>query len=171
MDLLAAMAGIDASEWDKTARGLAEEVVNMCGRLALTVAIAGGMVSEYGGEVDEAFVNVLRKNGIGEQEDDGEEGGGMTVEDRVIKSSLGMIEKSGKKNSKLTLALFHHFAVHPEDVPVPTDVFAALTLTLVGGTSSDEMTLKLRGCLTTLLNYNLLKGSVAEGSGVFMHGV
>ena len=70
----------------------------------------------------------------------------------------------------MILTLFNHFAVFPEDVPVPTDVFTALTPILVGGAPSDKTTLKLRGCLTTLLNYNLLKGSVAEGSGVFMHG-
>lgn len=56
-------------------------------------------------------------------------------------------------------------AVHPEDVHVPTEVLTAL-----GDMALDKMTLKQRGCLTTLLNYNLLKGSVAEGSGVFMHG-
>ena len=52
------------------------------------------------------------------------------------------------------------------------DVFTALTpIVIMDGTAaSDKTTLKLRGCLTTLLNYNLLKGSVAEGEGVFMHG-
>ena len=66
LDLLVATAGIDLASQDEAARGLAVEVVNLCGRLALTVAIAGGMVAEYGGSVDEAFVNVLRDEGIGE---------------------------------------------------------------------------------------------------------
>ena len=48
LDLLAATAGIDAESWEEEegapGRGLALEVVNMCGRLALTVAIAGGGV-------------------------------------------------------------------------------------------------------------------------------
>ena len=89
LDLLAATAGIDllSLEEDQVVRGLAAEVVNMCGRLALTVAIAGGMVLEYGGEIDKAFVNVMREEGMGEQDDDGEDGSSMTVEDRVIRLS------------------------------------------------------------------------------------
>ena len=108
----------------------------------------------------------------------------MTVEDRVIKSSLKMIEKSGEtknekneknesKHAHMTLAIFAHFAVFPEDVPVPLDVFTVLTRALAGPgcEPSKRTTMKIRACLKTLLNYNLLKGSTSEGSGVFMHGM
>ena len=171
LDLLVATAGIDASEWDEEARGLAMEVVNMCGRLALTVAIVGGMVLEFGGHVDTEFVDMLREEGLGGQDDD-EEGGGATVEDRVIKSSLAMIEKSGaKKNSEMMLAIFSHFAVFPEDVAVPLDVFTTLTKTVAGCEPSKKATMQIRASLTTLLAYNLLKGSTSAGAGVFMHDI
>ena len=70
----------------------------MCGRLALTVAIAGGMISEFGGEIDEGFVSMLREQGLQDQEhEDNENGGdGRTVEERVIRSGLAMISKGGK---------------------------------------------------------------------------
>ena len=64
----------------------------------------------------------------------GAEGGdGMTVEDRVIRSSLTMITKGGKKNnSEMTLSIFNLFAAFPEDVAVPFDVFVALLAGLQG---------------------------------------
>ena len=38
---------------------LAQEVLKLCGRLALTVSIAGGMVRAYGGCVDEDLLELL----------------------------------------------------------------------------------------------------------------
>ena len=54
LELLAATAGIemDSLEADEEARRLALQAVTMSGSLALTVSIMGGMVSEYGGIVD-----------------------------------------------------------------------------------------------------------------------
>lgn len=173
LDLLAATAGIDSESWEEEegARGLALEVVNMCGRLALTVAIAGGMCVEAGGEVDCLLVETLREEGLQHQDDEG--GEGMTVEDRVIRSSLTMISKGGKKkNSAMTLSIFNLFAAFPEDVAVPFDVFAALSKLITGTEEgSKKSMLQLRSSITTLLNYNLLKGSTTEGSGVFMHDI
>ena len=54
---------------------------------------------------------------------------------------------------------------------VPVDVFAALApLVSIEGGTAHKTTMGIRASLKSLLNYNLLKGSVAEGSGVFMHG-
>lgn len=144
LDLLTAAAGIDLASQDEAARGLAMQVVNLCGRLALTVAIAGGMVLEFGGDIDDEFVGYLREEGMAEQGDDGK------VEDRIIKSSLAMIGKS--KNNEVTLALFGLFAVFPEDVPVPLDVFTALAKLVTGSQPSKKMTMQIRASLATLLN-------------------
>ena len=99
LDLLMATAGINIDDGPLNgplsveARGLATEVVNLCGRLALTVAIAGGMVCASGSAIDQEFVEVSREEGLREEED--EEGSDVTVEERVIKSSLTMIAKGG----------------------------------------------------------------------------
>ena len=78
----------------------------------------------------------------------------MTVEDRVIHSSLTMIEKGGKKkNSELIRTIFDFFAVFPEDVMVPIGVFVALAPLLTGGgTPSKKGNMQLKTCLTTLVN-------------------
>ena len=152
LDLLAATAGIkrEVLEEDQAECGRAVQVVNMCGRLALTVTIAGGMVSASGGLIDEDFVELLQEEGLGGEEDDEEESE-MSVEDRVIKSSLTMIEK--KKNSGMIHAIFDFFAVFPEDTPVPTAVFVVLAPCLTGGAASSKKGIMLlKKGLTTLLD-------------------
>ena len=42
------------------------------------VAIVGGMVLEFGGVVDESFVKLLREEGLHAQEEETDEGDGMT---------------------------------------------------------------------------------------------
>ena len=69
----------------------------------------------------------------------------------------------------MTLALFHHFAVFPEDVGVPLEVFVALTKTITGCDTSKKTTMQIRASLKTLLKHHLLKGST--GSGVLMHDI
>ena len=99
LELLCATAGIELEslDEDEEARGLVNEVVTMTGKLTLTVAIVGGMILEFGGAVDESFVEMLQEEGLRTQEEDTDDGDGMTVEDRVIRSSLAMIGKGGKK--------------------------------------------------------------------------
>ena len=68
------------------------------------------MVLEAGGTVDEYFVDVLREEDVRTQEDENDDGDGMTVEDRIIRSSLAMIGKGGKKKkgdqqTELTLTM------------------------------------------------------------------
>ena len=38
------------------------------------------------------------------------------------------------------------------------------------GTSTAKAVNAMTGCISVLLNYNLLKGSLSAGDGVFMHG-
>ena len=63
VDLLAATAGIaeGAALSSESEGARAREVVNLCGRLALTVSIAGGMISASGGSIDEEFMHLVRK--------------------------------------------------------------------------------------------------------------
>ena len=63
---------------------------------------------------------------------------------------------------------FAWFAVFPEDIPVPFEVFTALTEIMTGAKGSKKVFIQIRTALTTLLNYNLIKGSVADSHGVFM---
>ena len=109
---------------------------------------------EFGGSVDESFVEMLREEGLTSQIEENEEGDGMTVEDRVIHSSLAMIGQNPKtkKNSEMILNLFREFAVFPEDVPVPLEVFTALTETVAGCKASKKATMQIRASLKTLLN-------------------
>ena len=55
-------------------------------------------------------------------------------------------------------------------VTVPVPVFTALTPILIdGGVPCKRFTFDIRTCLTTLLDYNLLKGSLS--AGVFLHDI
>ena len=59
-----------------------------------------------------------------------------------------------------------------EDIAVPFDVFTTLSKLITGGEEgSTKAMVQLRTSIKVLLNYNLLKGSTAEGSGVFMHDI
>ena len=66
---------------------IAKEIVELCGRLPLTLAIAGGMVADNGQMFTEDILDVMQDK----QELEDEEG--MTVECRVISSSVAMMVK------------------------------------------------------------------------------
>ena len=65
--------------------------------------------------------------------------------------------------------MFTFFAVFPEDVPVPVDFFNALAPLISGVVQSVKARLEVGGCLSTLVKFNLLKGSMA--GGLFMHDI
>ena len=96
---------------------------------------------------------------------------GMTVETRVISSSQKMMVKSAGKNKDLINKVFQFFATFPEDVPVPAPFFNKMAPILSDEKSEKKARLAVGLCLGTLLKYNLLKGSLAAGSGVFMHDI
>ena len=90
----------------------------MC-RLPLTLAIAGGMVADLDRGFTEDILEAMMETHGATLEDEG----GLTLEERVISSSLKMIKG---KNKALVEHVFRFFAVFPEDVPVPAAVFNAL---------------------------------------------
>jgi len=174
LQLLAATAGVDnyapqqeggAEDGDQCS--LACEVVDLCGYLALTLTIAGGMISEANG-IDSDLVAVLRSEGFHDADEEGQE----SVEDRVITASLKMIRKSKKKSAGLAEQLMLFYAVFAEDVPIPIAVLKTCVPSVVMNTSQSEKTgHATRIALSTLLNYSLIKGGFEEGSGTWMHDI
>ena len=141
------------------------EIVELCGRLPLTLAIAGGMVADTGQGFNDDIVETMKEA----QELEDEEG--MTVETRVILTSEKMMTKSAGKHKDLVGEVFRFFACFPEDVPVPAAVFNKMAPVLSDENSDKKARLAVGACLGTLLKYNLLKGSLSSGSGVFMHDI
>ena len=168
LKLLLASAGLDEAEVEEGSdeRRYAAEIVEICGRLPLTLAIAGGMVSDNPDGLTEDVVDVMKEDGLRDQDDEGDSG--MTLEERVISSSLSMLKG---KNRDLILKTFHFFAVFPEDVPVPAGLFNVFAQMLTGEAKEKKAKMVLGNCLGKLLKYNLIKGSLSSGSGVFMHDI
>ena len=61
------------------------EVVELCGRLPLTLAIAGGMISNNPDKLSDDVVELMREDRLREQDD---EEGGTTLEERVVRFLL-----------------------------------------------------------------------------------
>ena len=144
---------------------IASEIVELCGRLPLTLAIAGGMVADNGQILSEDIVEVMKESHDLEDEE------GRTLEDRVISSSVKMLIKGAGKHKELVEKIFHFFAVFPEDVPVPAAVFNKMAPLLSDEKNEKKARLAVGSSLSTLLKYNLIKGSLTAGHGVFMHDV
>ena len=126
------------------------------------------MISELDGIINLDLVAVLRSEGFYDVDAEDQE----SVEDRVITASLKMIRRSKKKSSEATERLMLFFAVFAEDIPVPTTVLTTCVPSIVLGVRPSEKTkIATRASLTTLLKYNLIKGSLAEGSGTFCHDI
>ena len=125
------------------------------------------MISELDG-IDSDLVAVLRSEGFNDTNSDNQE----SVEDRVITASLKMIRKAKNTSSEVTEQLMLFFAVFAEDVPIPTTVLKVCVPSIVMNVSpSEKAKIATRASLTTLLKYNLLKGSLLEGSGTFCHDI
>ena len=147
---------------------IAVEMCELCGRLPLTISISGGMVSEYGQGFTEDIIDVMKEGDALEDEE------GLTLEERVISSSVKMLIK-GAKNKVLVEKVFKFFAVFPEDVPVPAAFLNKMSPLLTDDKSEKKARLAVGSSLSTLLKYNLIKGSLsigkAQGQGVFMHDI
>ena len=144
---------------------IAVEIVELCGRLPLALAIAGGTVSDSSMGFSQDILDVMKESPDLEDEE------GLSLENRVITSSLTMIKG---KNKTLAEKSFYFFAVFPEDVPIPAAFFDKMVPLLnEDDKASEQMArVKMRAAITTLLKYNLLKGSLLPGgSGVFMHDI
>ena len=129
--------------------------------MPLTLAIAGGMVADLDRGFTEDILEAMMETHGTTLEDEG----GLTLEERVISSSLKMIKG---KNKALVERVFKFFAVFPEDVAVPAGFFDQLAPMMSGLRQGTKARLAVGGCLSTLTKFNLLKGAIA-GEGVFMH--
>ena len=146
---------------------IAQEIVNLCGRLPLTLAIAGGMVADNPDGLTDEVVEMMKADRMRAEDDEGESG--MSLEERIIETSLKMIKG---KNRDLVLKIFKFFAVFAEDVPVPAGFFNVFASVLSKEESPQKVKFAVGNAIRTLLKYNLLKGSFSGGSnGVFMHDV
>ena len=68
--------------------------------------------------------------------------------------------------------VIHYHPLRAEDVAVPFEVLTALLKLIAPEQEASKKTSMLvRSSVATLLNYNLLKGSISQGMGVFMHGL
>ena len=168
LKLLLASAEVDEGDMDEAGDELkiATEIVELCGRLPLTLAIAGGMLADSGQGFTEDILEVMKDQQELEDED------GMTVESRVISSSEKMMIKGAGKHRDMVVKVFHFFAVFPEDVPVPASFFNKMVPLLSNEKNEKKARLAVGSCLGTLLKYNLIKGSLSSGGmGVFMHDI
>lgn len=157
----------------------AVEIVDLCGRLPLTVAIAGGVVRNYGG-VDDRLVQILRKDKLRGEAD------GVTVEERIIEASLRSLGPDRGEVERV----FFFLAVLPEDASLPAALFEACALAARRGETPsvehrgavpeaasstgesaasvpsadlDQALLAFRTGLTRLVRLSFLKGSIQEG--------
>ena len=129
LELLISTAEVSPADVQVGSTGLrvAMEISELCGRLPLTLAIAGGMISDNPEGFTDEIVVLMKEDYLQEQVD--EDGNSMTLEERVINSSLKAITS---KNKTLVLSTFRFFAVFPEDAPVPAAFFNVFASTLSG---------------------------------------
>ena len=116
------------------------------------------------GKIEKEFVTELGRQGHGRVKNEVLESVRRSLR---TEEGIASIQPAENRDAVLPLEL-----KKASRVAVPVGVFTALTSVLVeGAVPSKRLTFDLRTCLTTLLNYNLLKGSLAQGSGVFMHDI
>ena len=168
LELLISTAEVSPADVQVGSTGLrvAMEISELCGRLPLTLAIAGGMISDNPEGFTDDIVELMKEDYLQEQVD--EDGNGMTLEERVINSSLKAITS---KNKTLVLSTFRFFAVFPEDAPVPAAFFNVFASMLSGEDKKARNSVAVGSALSTLLKYNLIKGSLITGQGVFQHDI
>ena len=166
LKLLLSSADVDDELEEGSSEYLAAiEMVELCGGLPLTLAIAGGMVANTGQGFTEDILEAMKEK----QEFEDEEG--MTVETRVISSSTRQMVKVAGKHKDLVAKVFRFFACFPEDVPVPASFFNKIAPLLSDDENEKKARLAVGTCLSTLLKYSLVKGSLSVGNGVFMHDI
>ena len=146
---------------------IAMEIVELCGALPLTLAIAGGMVADNPEGLSQDVVEVMKEDRLRSEQGD-DDNTGVTLEERVISSSLKMIKG---KNRDLVITVFKFFAVFPEDVAVPAGVFNVFASNITGEKREKKAKMAVGNCLSFLLKYNLIKGGFSSGQGVFMHDI
>lgn len=130
---------LKCSDIDPTSHSVpaaAWELVELCGRLPLTLALAGAMIVEYADVWESHLVPMLREghkaalrhstgdtDGTLDENSECSRVGVQTMEDRVITSSLNLLRSKGQYTA---VALFELCAAFPEDATIPVAVFDVL---------------------------------------------
>ena len=152
--LLLTSAGLDHLIAEPPAAAL--EAVECCGRLALALPIAGGMVRELEDVWETELVPMLKEE-LSEE---------LSVEARIVNASLRCVKPSERAGVE---ALFLVFGCFAEDEVVPAaalDVLAPLVCELAGLEAKAKPHLKLRKWLQLMLKASLLTGGVVKGVSV-----
>ena len=98
---------------------LAYRCADACGYLPLALGVAGGLLSQFGGEMTDEFLRVLTED-HGEVLREGEFGDmNVKIEDRIITGSLKHFRGASEEERERVIGLFTKFGMFPEDVPVP----------------------------------------------------
>ena len=132
----------------------AYEAVECCGRLALALPIAGGMIRELADVWETDLVPILK----------GELVESLSVEGSIVAASLRCVEKSQRAGVE---ALFTVFGCFAEDEVVPAVAIDLLAPIVCKRASiAPESKLKVRKWLSLLLKGSLLSGSTTKGVSV-----
>lgn len=129
------------------------EAVECCGRLALALPIAGGMIRELE-EVWEAQLVPMLKEELSEE---------SSAEQRIVNASLRCVEKNQRAGVESLFACFGCFA---EDEIVPAaalELLAPIICERAAIKTTTSRHLKIRKWLACLLRASLLSGNGATG--------
>ena len=131
------------------------EAVECCGRLALALPIAGGMIRELEEVWEEQLVPMLKQE-LSEE---------TSVEKRIVNASLRCIDETQRAGVGALFLCFGCFA-EDEVVPAPALEILAPMICERAGVKTASPHLKLRKYLASLLRGSLLLGSGAKGVNV-----
>ena len=125
--------------------------------MPLVLSVAGGLLQQLGGRIDAEFVQMLgADNAEVLRERVGEFGDHLVgIEDLIISKSLDHCRGADKVH---IVDLFHHFAIFPEDIPVPAALFDLLAS--VFGGEGKRPHLQVRSWLDALRKMALIMGRV-----------
>ena len=107
LKLLLSSADIQEEETDPESHCIAVEIVELCGRLPLTLAIAGGTVADHLDGLTPELLALFSEGYLREAEDD--EADGRSLEERIIASSLKMIKSKNKDQVEKVFLLQHRY--------------------------------------------------------------
>ena len=162
LQILLASAGLE--QLASTPPVEAAEVVEICGKLPLTLAICGKLIKDYGLSEDDSWDGVAQH--LKEQlvTANGSEGESETLAYRIIELSLNSIHA---RDQAACRHIFTVMSTVAEDTMVPPQAFRIM-LSAVNGTTELVPEMRLRSWLQLLINRSLLLGSWERPQ---LHGV
>lgn len=156
LSLLLTSGGMDHLIDDPPAA--ASAAVEACGRLALALPIAGGMIRDLGADCWEAELLPLLEEELADE---------LSLEERLVNASLRCVDKAQRAGVESLFTVFGCFA---EDEAVPAaalDTLAPLVCERAGMATEKKPKLRLRRWLAHLLNASLLSRS--SDGGIHVH--